>query len=84
MDRMTLEGLDVGRIEDRAALLIAASTANVRVDSVIAAILIAETPGTFRQLAAKPGFPQPELHAKRLKWWSQDLREWGLNRRLAA
>jgi hypothetical protein len=76
--------VDYTRIEDRAALLIAASTSNIRVDMHIAAILLAEAPGTFRQLAAKPGFPQPEIHAKRLKWWSQDLREWGRGRRRAA
>lgn len=41
-----------------------------------AAMLIGEAPGTFRQLAARPGFPKPAKNAKRLTWMRSELLEW--------
>jgi predicted DNA-binding transcriptional regulator AlpA len=41
-----------------------------------AALLLGIAPGTFRQLAAKPGFPRPARMGKRLTWRRRELLEW--------
>lgn len=41
-----------------------------------ACLVIGETPGTFRQLASKPGFPRAAKNAKRLTWSRRELLEW--------
>lgn len=40
------------------------------------ALLLGIAPGTFRQLAAKPGFPRPARMGKRLTWRRRELLEW--------
>lgn len=41
-----------------------------------AALLLGIAPGTFRQMAAKPGFPKPARMGKRLTWRRRELLEW--------
>jgi len=41
-----------------------------------AALLLGMKPGTFRQVAAKPGFPKPARMGKRLTWLRRELLEW--------
>jgi hypothetical protein len=41
-----------------------------------ACLVIGETPGTFRQLACKPGFPRAGKNAKRLTWSRRELLDW--------
>lgn len=41
-----------------------------------AALLLGIPPRTFRQLAAKPGFPRPAKMGKRLTWKRLELLEW--------
>lgn len=41
-----------------------------------AALLLGMKPGTFRQVAAKPGFPKPARMGKRLTWRRRELLEW--------
>lgn len=41
-----------------------------------AALLLGMRPGTFRQVAAKPGFPRPARMGKRLTWRRRELLEW--------
>jgi predicted DNA-binding transcriptional regulator AlpA len=40
------------------------------------ALLLGIAPGTFRQLAAKPGFPKPARMGKRLTWRRRELMQW--------
>lgn len=40
------------------------------------ALLLGIAPGTFRQLAARPGFPKPARMGKRLTWRRRELMEW--------
>ncbi len=41
-----------------------------------AALLLGMKPGTFRQVAARPGFPKPARMGKRLTWRRRELLEW--------
>lgn len=41
-----------------------------------AALVLGIPPRTFRQLAAKPGFPRPAKMGKRLTWRRRELLEW--------
>lgn len=41
-----------------------------------AALVLGIAPGTFRQLAAKPGFPKPAKMGKRLTWRRVELLDW--------
>ena len=41
-----------------------------------AALVLGIPPRTFRQLAAKPGFPRPARMGKRLTWRRRELLEW--------
>ena len=41
-----------------------------------AALVLGIAPGTFRQLAAKPGFPKPAKMGKRLTWRRRELLAW--------
>lgn len=41
-----------------------------------AALVIGEKPGTFRQLASRPGFPKAAKNAKVLTWSRRELMEW--------
>lgn len=41
-----------------------------------AALLLGIAPGTFRQMAAKPGFPRPARMGKRLTWRRRELLDW--------
>lgn len=41
-----------------------------------AALVLGIAPGTFRQLAARPGFPKPARMGKRLTWRRRELIEW--------
>ena len=41
-----------------------------------AALLLGMKPGTFRQVAAKPGFPKAARMGKRLTWRRVELLEW--------
>lgn len=41
-----------------------------------AALLLGIAPGTFRQMAAKPGFPKPARMGKRLTWRRRELLDW--------
>lgn len=41
-----------------------------------AAIVLGIAPGTFRQLAAQPGFPKPAKMGKRLTWRRRELLDW--------
>lgn len=40
------------------------------------ALVLGVAPGTFRQLAAKPGFPRPAKMGKRLTWRRRELLAW--------
>lgn len=41
-----------------------------------AALLLGIPVGTFRQLAARPGFPAPAKMGKRLTWRRRELLDW--------
>ena len=41
-----------------------------------AAILLGMKPGTFRQIAAQPGFPKPAKMGKRNTWRRRELLGW--------
>lgn len=41
-----------------------------------AAMVLGIAPGTFRQLAARPGFPKPAKMGKRLTWRRRELLAW--------
>jgi predicted DNA-binding transcriptional regulator AlpA len=41
-----------------------------------AALVLGVAPGTFRQLAARPGFPKPAKMGKRLTWRRRELLDW--------
>lgn len=40
------------------------------------ALTLGVAPGTFRQLAARPGFPKPAKMGKRLTWRRRELLAW--------
>lgn len=40
------------------------------------ALVLGIAPGTFRQIAAQPGFPKPAKLGKRLTWRRRELLEW--------
>lgn len=42
----------------------------------VACLVIGEKPGTFRQLASRPGFPKAAKNAKRLTWSKRELEAW--------
>jgi predicted DNA-binding transcriptional regulator AlpA len=41
-----------------------------------AALVLGIAPRTFRQIAARPGFPKPAKMGKRLTWRRRELLEW--------
>lgn len=41
-----------------------------------AALLLGIPEGTFRQFAARPGFPRPAKIGKRLTWSRRELNDW--------
>lgn len=41
-----------------------------------AALVLGIAPGTFRQLACRPGFPKPAKMGKRLTWRRRELLAW--------
>lgn len=69
MDDQTLEKLAALIEGDRALPLEAAC------------LVIGEKPGTFRQLAAQPGFPKAAKNAKRLTWSRRELIAWWYDQR---
>lgn len=62
---------------DRALITIAAMLDGDRALGVeSAALLLAVPVGTFRQIAARPGFPVPAKMGKRLTWRRRELLDW--------
>lgn len=64
--------LDLAALAQLAALL----DGNRALPLDAAALLLGVPPGSFRKLAAKPGFPRPARVGKRLTWMRRELLEW--------
>lgn len=67
----------VGMSEQSALAVIAAMLEGDRALNLEAsALVLGIAPGTFRQLAARPGFPKPAKMGKRLTWRRRELLDW--------
>lgn len=67
----------MGAADDNVLTILAALVEGDRALNLEAsALLLGIAPGTFRQLAARPGFPKPARMGKRLTWRRRELMEW--------
>lgn len=66
------ETLDLAALAQLAALL----DGDRALPLEAAALVLGIAPGTFRQLAARPGFPKPAKMGKRLTWRRRELLAW--------